>query len=108
MSDEGAAEKRETGPGEYAGERDMDRFWRVAASVKEPVRRRWYVPAILLLVVASVPWYRAPGVIGELIGGLPGWVWISLLCTVGVSALTAVGALYLWRDDSEEEPPDDA
>lgn len=85
-------------PAEYDGERDMDAFWAAAKPESEPARRRWYVPAIVVLVALSVPWYRAAGGLGELLFGLPGWVWASLWCTAGVSALTAIGILRFWRD----------
>jgi hypothetical protein len=83
---------------EYDGARDMDAFWAAAKPESEPTRRRWYVPALVGLVVASVPWYREAGVLGDLFFGMPGWVWVSLLCTAGVSALTAIGLLRYWRD----------
>ncbi len=85
-------------PAEYDGERDMDAFWAAAMPESEPARRRWYVPAAVVLVALSVPWYRAPGVLGELHFGLPAWVWVSLLCTAGMSTLTAIGILRFWRD----------
>ena len=107
MDDEGKSNEHHERPGEYAGERDMDRFWRVAQSIREPFQQRWYIPAVLVLVIVSVPWYRKPGVVGKLIGGLPAWVWTSLLCTVGVSALIAVGVLRFWRDDTESESVDE-
>jgi hypothetical protein len=84
---------------EYDGQRDMDAFWAAAAPTSEPARRRWYVPLLLFLVVLSVPWYRKAGSMGELILGMPAWVWTSLFCTVGVSALTAFGILKYWRDE---------
>ena len=85
-------------PAEYDGERDMDAFWAAAKPESEPARRRWYVPAAVVLVALSVPWYRATGGLGELLLGLPGWVWVSLLCTAGMSTLTAIGILRFWRD----------
>ncbi len=77
----------------------MDAFWAEAAPSSEPARRWWYVPSLLVLVVLSVPWYREAGAMGELILGMPAWVWTSLVCTVGVSALTAFGILAYWRDE---------
>jgi len=91
--------KNSTRAAEYDGERDMDAFWAAAKTSSEPGRKRWYVPLLLVLVILSVPWYRAAGSMGELIHGMPGWVWVSLLCTVGVSSLTAVGILWFWRDE---------
>jgi len=87
---------------EYDNERDLDRFWAVAKPKVEPAKQRWYVPSVLLLVVLSVPWYRETGSMGELVWGLPTWVWTSLGCSLGVAVLTAVGALRYWKDDESE------
>ena len=84
---------------EYDGTRDMDAFWAAAKPASEPTRKRWYVPLLLVLVVISVPWYRSAGSMGELVFGMPAWVWVSLICTVGVSALTALGIARYWRDE---------
>jgi hypothetical protein len=86
---------------EYDGrrDRDIDAFWAEARPTSEPTRRRWYIPALLILIALSVPWYREAGTMGELIFGMPGWVWVSLLCTAGVSVLTALAALRFWRDE---------
>jgi hypothetical protein len=84
---------------EYDGQRDMDAFWAAAKPKSEPARQWWYVPSLLVLVVLSVPWYREAGSLGELIFGMPAWVWTSLLCAAGVSALTAFGILRYWRDE---------
>jgi hypothetical protein len=87
---------------EYDGERDMEKFWAAARLAKEPAKQRWFLPLLIVLVAISIPWYRTGGEIGRVIGGLPGWVWTSLLCTVAVSTLIAVGTLFFWRDDDED------
>lgn len=88
---------------EYDGERDMDRFWSVAGKLRrEPAKQLWFLPALILVVVFSVPWYRTGGEIGEVIAGLPVWVWTGLACALGVSVITAVGALVFWRDEESE------
>lgn len=84
---------------EYNSERDIDAFWAAAKPKSEPTGRWWYVPSLIVLIVLSVPWYRKAGSMGDLIFGMPGWVWVSLGCTVGVSALTAFAALRYWRDE---------
>ena len=86
---------------EYAGERDMGRFWAAAAPRREPMRQRWYIPGLLALIVASVPFYYAQDHIGRIVGGLPLWVWASLGCSVGVSCLTAGAVLLFWDDDDD-------
>lgn len=86
----------------------MDAFWRTAKLTREPLGVRWYLPAVLLLVIISVPWYRQSGEIGRIVFGLPGWVWTSLVCGFGVAALTAWAALRAWRDPDDGDPGPDA
>jgi hypothetical protein len=90
-------------PSEYNGERDMKRFWEVNRLKTEPAKQKWYLPILIFFILLSVPWYRTSGEIGRMIGGLPGWVWTSLLCTVGISILTAVGVLFFWKDEGGDE-----
>jgi len=87
---------------EYDGERDMDKFWAATKLAREPVKQKWFLPILLILIIISVPWYHSGGEIGRMIGGFPGWVWISLLCTVAMSILIAVGTLFFWREDDED------
>lgn len=88
---------------EYNDDRDMNRFWSVATSLtKEPVLQKWFLPALLLCIVISVPWYLPSGESGAIIGGLPIWVWTSLGCTIGIGILTAIGALIYWKDPNDE------
>ena len=94
---------KQDSPGEYNGERDMKRFWEVNRLKSEPAKQKWYIPILIVLVILSVPWYRTSGEIGNIIAGLPGWVWTSLICTVGISILTAVGVLKFWKDEGEDE-----
>ena len=88
---------------EYNGERDMERFWEANQLESEPVKQKWFIPILVLLILISVPWYREAGEMGNMIGGLPGWVWTSLICSLGVSVLTAVGVLVFWKDKGEDE-----
>ncbi|MFP6617656.1 MAG: hypothetical protein VCB26_14725 [Candidatus Hydrogenedentota bacterium] len=88
---------------EYNDERDMDRFWSVANSLrKEPLRQKWFLPILLVCIVISIPWYRTPGESGAIIAGLPTWVWTSLACAAGVAVLTAIGTLLFWKDPDDE------
>ena len=87
---------------EYRGERDMDAFWSAVNIEKEPMKQKWYIPLLLLLVVLSVPWYRSEGHMGTVILGFPLWIWTALLCAVGASILTAIGILAFWKDDDAE------
>lgn len=89
---------------EYDGERDMDRFWKAAQLEREPVKQKWYVPSLIVLVVISIPWYRAEGDTSGAVLGLPAWIWVPLLCTLGISALTTLVALRYWKhSDSDED-----
>ncbi len=88
---------------EYNDERDMDHFWAVAQKLRlEPLRQKWFLPVLLILIIISIPWYRTPGESGAIIAGLPAWVWTSLACAAGVATLTAVGALLFWKDTDDE------
>ncbi|MEX2015976.1 MAG: hypothetical protein WD873_04995 [Candidatus Hydrogenedentales bacterium] len=69
-----------------------------ARPVDEPARRRWFIPALLVLIGISIPWYRRAGEIGEIVAGLPAWVWLTLACSLGISIVTAVAAVFCWRD----------
>jgi hypothetical protein len=83
---------------EYARERDMDAFWEAAAPEHEPIHRRWYIPAALVLILIAAPWFWPAGEEGPAFAGLPLWVWIALAASFALSALTAFAALRLWRD----------
>ena len=39
----------------------MELFWREVKPQKEPVQLRWFLPTVVVLVVASVPWYLPTG-----------------------------------------------
>ena len=84
---------------EYAGERDMERFWREIEPRDEPLKRRWFLPAVVVLMIASVPWYLPTGSVGRIYGGLPVWIWTALACSFLIAALTCFVALRAWRDD---------
>ena len=86
---------------EYTGERDMSRFWREIKPRREPLDKRWFLPSVLVLMVISVPWYLPSGFVGRLYGGLPVWIWIALVCSVLLAAITSFVALRSWRDDEE-------
>ena len=104
---------REDPKHEYADDRDMDRFWEVDQLDREPARQFWYVPLILVLIFAGVPWFglrffETEAAVGPsssseaFILGLPLWIWIPLGCTLCLSILTAFAVLWFWRDDDSE------
>jgi len=92
--------RREAVP-EYGGERDEERFWREVQPRDEPLNRRWFLPAVVLLMVLSMPWYLRAGDIGPIVGGLPAWVWIPRVCSAAISAVTCYAALRAWDDDED-------
>ena len=86
---------------EYSGDRDMDLFWREVEPRKEPLQKRWYLPSIILLAIVSVPWYLPTGFVGRLYGGLPGWIWTTLFCSLCLAGVTSYVALRAWHDDED-------
>lgn len=96
-------DKGEPRVAEYADARDDEAFWAAVELEREPAKQRWYLPAILFLVIFSVPWYFVPGRIGNVLLGLPVWVWLSLGCAVALSCLTAIAVLRFWVDPKEKD-----
>jgi len=89
--------------GEYEGERDMQRFWAVAVPRREPATSRAYLPGLLTLVVLSTPFYWGSQQVPAIVWGLPTWVWVAVICSAGVSALTAWAAIARWDDREPED-----
>ncbi len=77
----------------------MHAFWQAVKLKKEPLTQKWFLPVLIVLLAGSVPWYRSEGIIGSVVLGFPVWIWTSIICSVGVAILTAVGILFFWRDD---------
>ena len=102
--------------GEYDGDRDEEHFWREIRPQREPIGRRWFLPAVLLLLALSIPWYSVGSWYERSLAGLPLWLWTALACSAGVALLTACAVLMLWDDDAvepgggaeERRPADDA
>ncbi|MDH5672858.1 MAG: hypothetical protein OEZ06_11960 [Myxococcales bacterium] len=86
---------------EYDGQRDLARFWALAKPQSEPVASRLFLPGALLLLIASVPFYPLP--LPDIAFGMPSWVWVTLLCSALLSALTGWAALARWHDDRDTE-----
>ncbi len=63
----------------------------------------WIWGVYLLLFGASVPWYLPAAAPMRIWFGLPHWVVISLLATVGVAVFTAL-VVHLWWPDENGEP----
>lgn len=88
---------------EYDNERDMDAFWSNIRPRREPMQQVWFLPVIFLLLAISIPWYRKSGEIGSVVWGLPGWVWVALLCSAALAAVTAAMSLFFWDDEEDAE-----
>lgn len=87
---------------QYGDERDPDAFWAAVQPADEPLRHRWFLPAVVAILVVSVPWYLPSSVGDRLVGGLPVWTWVTIVCGLALAAVTAYASLQLWRDGSDE------
>ena len=83
---------------EYRDERDPDAFWAAIRPADEPMRHRWFLPAVVAILVVSVPWYLPSSIGGRLVLGIPVWTWITILCGLLLAVVTAFASLRLWRD----------
>ena len=86
---------------EYADERDADVLWAAIRPADEPIRHRWFLPVVVVILILSVPWYLPPEVGDRLVGGLPLWTWITVACSAALATLTAWASLRLWRNETE-------
>ncbi len=89
---------------DYGDERDQDAFWEAIRPADEPLRHRWFLPAVVLILAVSVPWYLPDSVGGRLAAGLPVWTWITIGCGFALAVVTAFASLRLWRDGGAEVP----
>jgi len=87
---------------EYANERDTEALWSQIRPADEPMRHWWFLPAVVVILILSVPWYLPPAVGDRLVGGLPLWTWITVACAVGLAVVTAWASLGLWRNDADD------
>ncbi|MGD8863209.1 MAG: hypothetical protein PVI30_24555 [Myxococcales bacterium] len=79
-------------------------LWDAALPRSEPALRPWFLPLLALLTVLSVPFHDPWGMADRVWLGLPLWVWGTLACSAALSAVTAAGALWGWRDDPPSNP----
>ena len=86
---------------EYGDERDPDVFWAAVRPADEPLRHRWFLPAVVAILIVSVPWYLPPSVGDRLALGLPVWTWVTILCGLALAVVTAFASLRLWRDGED-------
>lgn len=88
---------------EYSDQQDEAALWSAIEPRGEPVRTRWYLPSVLLLLVIGTPWYLPHAIADRLVAGLPVWTLISLATAVGLSCVVAVASLVAWRDTEQGE-----
>lgn len=88
---------------EYADHRDDDELWSSMEPKREPVRARLFLPLLLVILIFSVPWYLPEEIARRSFGGLPLWVWTTLLCSAGVSCLTCWASLFWWDDEDPSQ-----
>jgi len=84
---------------EYADQRDTDDFWSTIRPADEPIRHRWFLPTVAVILLVSVPWYLPAETGDRLVGGLPLWTWITVACTAALAVVTAWASLRLWRNE---------
>lgn len=65
------------------------------------VKRRWIWPVYLALFGMAIPWYLPADPTPAIWLGLPYWVVISLLATIGIACFTAFVVHRYWKDDDE-------
>lgn len=99
MTQQNARVERLKRPTEYENELNTAEFWAEVRPKREPLQQIWFLPLIVVLLAASIPWYRKSGEVGSIVAGLPVWVWMALVCSALISIVTAVVALFFWDDD---------
>ena len=68
--------------------------------LREPRDHRVFCMLTLVVLLCACPWYRAAGQQDALVGGMPGWVVVSLGLTVLLAAMVSYAHLRLWDDAS--------
>ena len=69
-----------------------------AKRTEEPHRRWWIWVVYGLLFGASIPWYLPKDSAPQIWFGLPHWVVISLMATIGIALFTAFVVHRYWGD----------
>lgn len=65
------------------------------------IERRWIWLVYVALFGAAIPWYLPADPTPAIWFGLPYWVVISLLATIGIACFTAFVVHRYWKDDDE-------
>jgi len=64
-------------------------------------RGRWS-GLVLLTALCGIPWYWPDDNFGWHAWLVPGWVWVTLIAAIALSALVVWAALKGWPDESVE------
>lgn len=70
--------------------------------------RKTLILGVVLLYIASIPWYRSQDAEVSTWLGLPDWVAVALGCYVGAAVLNALAWLHTDVPDAPEEGSDRA
>lgn len=73
------------------------------AELREPIRSPWLWVALVIVILAGVPFYLPPGSTQPLIAGVPYWLIISLAATLAFSTITCWACLRAWNLAEPEE-----
>ncbi|MFQ5793393.1 MAG: hypothetical protein ACE5JI_23220 [Acidobacteriota bacterium] len=73
--------------------------------VREPLGHWWIWLVYVLLFGASIPWYLTPGQVPPIWLGLPHWVGISLVATLGIALFTVLVIQRYWDEDESVSTP---
>jgi hypothetical protein len=72
-------------------------------SLREPIRNPWFWCGALLFVSAGSPWYLPPGSFEPVLLGVPYWVWISVVLSLGFCLYVRWACLHLWSLPADGE-----
>lgn len=74
-----------------------------ASRTREPIRKRWIWPVLILIVLAGVPWYLPQGTIRPVIFGVPFWLLLSVGFAVLFSAILSWICTRHWNLVEDQE-----
>jgi hypothetical protein len=74
----------------------------MASPREEPLKHPWVWLVYVLLYGLSIPWYLAPGSAPSLWLGVPHWIVVSVLATLGVALFTVFVIARYWTDSDDE------
>lgn len=76
--------------------------------IREPIRRPWIWIVLAVLMLVSIPWYLPPGSVAFVWFGVPMWMLISIVGTLGMCAYVSWLCFTQWDlVEAEEERTQD-